>query len=124
MPESLLSGEVRQVSVVFTNSGSCCLHQLKVSCSNPDFFSFCESGVARDAVYQTVSGCSETSDQEYIARKTTPLFVADIKLPDGRLEPGETTTLPMFIRGPDTHGVHFINFLFYYQSSDFHSKMR
>uniref|UniRef100_A0A4W5KU92 Trafficking protein particle complex subunit 8 n=1 Tax=Hucho hucho TaxID=62062 RepID=A0A4W5KU92_9TELE len=44
--------------------------------------------------------------------------VAEIPLGEGTLTPGESTQLPLWLRGPDQEGVHEINFLFYYESAE------
>ncbi|CAB1332152.1 unnamed protein product [Coregonus sp. 'balchen'] len=45
-------------------------------------------------------------------------WVAEIPLGEGTLKPGESTQLPLWLRGPDQEGVHEINFLFYYESAE------
>ncbi|KAJ8276838.1 hypothetical protein GJAV_G00068480 [Gymnothorax javanicus] len=46
-----------------------------------------------------------------------------IPLPDSVLQPGASVQLPMWLRGPDREGVHEINFLFYYESTEKSSKL-
>ncbi|XP_071005855.1 trafficking protein particle complex subunit 8-like isoform X1 [Oncorhynchus clarkii lewisi] len=44
--------------------------------------------------------------------------ITEIPLGEGTLKPGESTQLPMWLRGPDQEGVHEIHFLFYYESAE------
>ncbi|KAJ3598805.1 hypothetical protein NHX12_032769 [Muraenolepis orangiensis] len=42
----------------------------------------------------------------------------EIPVEGGLLRPGQSAQLPLWLRGPDTEGVHEINFLFYYESAE------
>uniref|UniRef100_A0A673VYZ7 Trafficking protein particle complex subunit 8 n=1 Tax=Salmo trutta TaxID=8032 RepID=A0A673VYZ7_SALTR len=44
--------------------------------------------------------------------------ITEIPLGEGTLKPGESTQLPLWLRGPDQEGVHEIHFLFYYESAE------
>lgn len=50
--------------------------------------------------------------------------VMDIPIEGSTLQPGESTQLPLWLRGPDQEGVHEINFLFYYESAEKGLKIR
>ncbi|XP_048107652.1 trafficking protein particle complex subunit 8 isoform X1 [Alosa alosa] len=49
--------------------------------------------------------------------------VVEVELPGQVLQPGEALQVPMWLRGPDTEGVHEIHFLFYYESTQKNGKL-
>ncbi|XP_031431148.1 trafficking protein particle complex subunit 8 isoform X2 [Clupea harengus] len=58
------------------------------------------------------SGCNSSSSG-----------VVEVELPGQALQPGEALQVPMWLRGPDTEGVHEIHFLFYYESTQKNGKL-
>ena len=50
--------------------------------------------------------------------------VTEIVLPEGRLAPGASLTLPLWVRGPDESGLHDVRMLFYYETIEDNSKIR
>ena len=121
MPQSLLCGEVRQVRVEFTNSGTCALHRLRVATSHPEFFTFGDkrgpNAIDNSAIYQTVISPSDSDTEEFVVNGAKVHHVLEVPVPGGQIAPGSTATLDMWIQGPSTHGVHEIDFLFYYEST-------
>uniref|UniRef100_A0A7N6B0E5 Trafficking protein particle complex 8 n=1 Tax=Anabas testudineus TaxID=64144 RepID=A0A7N6B0E5_ANATE len=133
-PTALLCGEIRKAYVEFCNVSGVALSGLRVSSTHPDFFTFGSQATT------PLTPLSPTSAENCSAYKTlaTPLqpdFVAtemlvsaeDFSQPSGvmeiplngnMLQPGESTQLPLWLRGPDQEGVHEINFLFYYESTE------
>uniref|UniRef100_A0A8C8K6D5 Trafficking protein particle complex 8 n=1 Tax=Oncorhynchus tshawytscha TaxID=74940 RepID=A0A8C8K6D5_ONCTS len=138
-PTALLCGEIRKAYVEFCNMSRVTLCGLRVASTHPDFFTFGSSSLATP-----LTPLSPTSFENCSAYKTlatppgaTPGSVAavtlvsegdfgsgtglrggGIPLGEGTLKPGESTQLPMWLRGPDQEGVHEIHFLFYYESAE------
>lgn len=112
----MLCGEIQHVTVEFTNNGSHPLLDLKVASSHPAFFTFgkADESAETDRPYEKLTSPSETG--EYVIRTEEVKHVMDIELPAGKLSPGATVSLPMWIRGPNTSGQHKIDFLFHYKS--------
>lgn len=115
-PRHMLCGEIQHVTVEFTNNGSHPLLDLKVASSHPAFFTFgkADESAETDRPYEKLTSPSETG--EYVIRTEEVKHVMDIELPAGKLSPGATVSLPMWIRGPNTSGQHKIDFLFHYKS--------
>nr|XP_046247122.1 trafficking protein particle complex subunit 8 isoform X2 [Scatophagus argus] len=132
-PTALLCGEVRKAYVEFCNVSCVALCGLRVVSTHPDFFTFGSQATPSTSL-------SPTSAENSSAYKTTapptqaglvlsemvvpaedfsqPSRVVEIPIDGSTLQPGESTQLPLWLRGPDQEGVHEINFLFYYESTD------
>ncbi|XP_076470015.1 trafficking protein particle complex subunit 8-like [Babylonia areolata] len=124
-PEALLCGEVHCIEVEFTNVGSVPLHRLRVATSNPNFFTF-GSGPPEDLpkypyTYQVRTEQSEacrlhTMPGGSVSGNKTSWGVSSVPFPgDGVLKPGQTMSLPVWLRGNDIGGMHEVDFLFYYE---------
>lgn len=50
--------------------------------------------------------------------------VTEIVLPEGRLVPGASLSVPLWIRGPCDSGLHNIRMLFYYETTEENMKIR
>ncbi|KAM4688318.1 trafficking protein particle complex subunit 8 isoform 2-T3 [Discoglossus pictus] len=142
-PTGLLCGEIRKAHVEFVNVSKCSLTGLRVVSRRPQFFTFGSSTAALTplspaasmncSAYKTVvtdstSGCSVLTSSaapiDFGIGGGSQLEVVDIPLIDSILAPGSSVQLPMWLRGPDEEGVHEINFLFYYESTEKQSRMR
>ncbi|XP_066575699.1 trafficking protein particle complex subunit 8 isoform X2 [Amia ocellicauda] len=142
-PTGLLCGEIRKAYVEFVNVSKVPLNALKVVSKHPEFFTFGSHSAPLTPLSPTASeNCSAyktvVSDSSSACTATTSLVspvdfgvgcdnpglgVVDIPLPDSVLLPGTSIQLPMWLRGPDKEGVHEINFLFYYKSTESTSKL-
>ncbi|MFT7809625.1 trafficking protein particle complex subunit 8 isoform X3 [Arapaima gigas] len=144
-PTALLCGEIRKAYVEFANVSKVPLTGLRVVSKRPEFFTFgshasaltpLSPGASENcSAYKTVvTGSSGPSSSGAAATLVSPLDfgargdgpqsgVVEIPLPDSVLQPGASIQLPMWLRGPDREGVHEINFLFYYESTEKTSKM-
>ncbi|XP_043921778.1 trafficking protein particle complex subunit 8 [Protopterus annectens] len=141
-PTGLLCGEIRKAYVEFMNVSKCPLTGLKVISQHPDFFTFGSSTASLTpqsptasencSAYKTVvtdstSTCtaltSLVSPMDFGVDSENPPGVIDVPLPNSELLPGASVQLPLWLRGPDEEGVHEINFLFYYESTEKQSKM-
>lgn len=135
-PTALLCGEIRKAYVEFCNVSGVSLRGLRVASTHPEFFTFGSQATT------PVTPLSPTSAENCSAYKTlatppgaTPGSVAsevlvspedfsqlsgvvEIPINSSVLQPGESTQLPLWLRGPDQEGVHEINFLFYYESTE------
>ena len=112
---TMLCGEVRQVSIEFKNTGTLPLHKLYVSTTNPEFFTLgsCDYQLDKSSVYQTIPDKSGCESGEFVTMDTSKGHVQAIPIP-GVLGAHRSVTLPMWVRGPTTPGVHDIDLLFYY----------
>ncbi|XP_067368417.1 trafficking protein particle complex subunit 8 isoform X2 [Channa argus] len=133
-PTALLCGEIRKAYVEFCNVSGVALCGVRVASTHPDFFTFGSQATT------PVTPLSPTSAENCSAYKTLfaplqpglvaseilvsaedfsqPCGVVDIPIHGNTLQPGESTQLPLWLRGPDQEGVHEINFLFYYESTE------
>ncbi|XP_056234287.1 trafficking protein particle complex subunit 8 isoform X1 [Seriola aureovittata] len=133
-PTALLCGEIRKAYVEFCNVSSVALCGLRVASTHPDFFTF---GSQATTPVTPLSPNSAESCSAYKTLATTPQMgsvatemlvsaedfsqlssVMEIPIEGDTLQPGESTQLPLWLRGPDREGVHEINFLFYYESAE------
>lgn len=136
-PTALLCGEVRKAFVEFHNVGAVALGGLRVASTHPGFFTFgsragshCGShwgpawpSVHSSSAYQTFSAAAPSETSVSAQAFSQPASVLDIPLDGSTLGPGESTQLPLWLRGPDQEGVHEIHFLFYYENIDKVNKM-
>ncbi|XP_030069726.1 trafficking protein particle complex subunit 8 isoform X2 [Microcaecilia unicolor] len=139
-PTGLLCGEVRKAYVEFVNVSKCPLTRLKVVSKRPEFFTFgsrtavltplSPSASENCSAYKTVVTESTSVSMALISSASPIDFgvgnqseVIDVPLPDSVLHPGTSMQLPLWLRGPDEEGVHEINFLFYYESTEKQSKI-
>lgn len=136
-PSALLCGEIRKAYVEFCNVGAVALCGLRVASTHPEFFTFgcnnptpsspasAEHGSAYKTFAATVQPGSVVSEVEVCAQDFTQLSgVLEIPIDGGTLHPGQSIQLPLWLRGPDHEGVHEINFLFYYESTEKGLKVR
>ena len=126
MPSQMLCGEVQQVGVQFENIGDLPLKHLKVASTHPDFFTFSDDAnkIDNSNTYQTLTNTSDTDSEEFPV-KTKPIkYVIDIPINGGSLNPGDSITRPMWIRGPEKAGQHVVKYLFYYESADKSPKLK
>lgn len=124
----------------FANVSRVPLTGLRVVSKHPEFFTF---GSRAAPLTPLSPGASEhcsayktlVADQAAVSLVSAADFgagggdgpcpgVVDIPLPDSVLQPGASVQLPLWLRGPDHEGVHEINFLFYYESTEKRSKLR
>lgn len=139
-PTALLCGEIRKAYVEFCNVSGVALCGLRVASTHPDFFTF---GSQNTTPLTPVSPTSAENCSAYKTMATSrhpgsvaaevlvsakdfsqPSGVMEIPIDGSTLQPGETTQLPLWLRGPDQEGVHEINFLFYYESTEKGMKIR
>uniref|UniRef100_A0A8C7W5V6 Trafficking protein particle complex 8 n=1 Tax=Oncorhynchus mykiss TaxID=8022 RepID=A0A8C7W5V6_ONCMY len=151
-PTALLCGEIRKAYVEFCNVSHVPLCGLRVASTHPDFFTFGSSSLATPLTPLSPTSFENCSAYKTLATPpgATPgsvtavtlvsaadfgsggggVFgtggkrVAEIPLGEGTLTPGESTQLPLWLRGPDQEGVHEINFLFYYEGAEKGGKIR
>ncbi|XP_073332203.1 trafficking protein particle complex subunit 8 [Pagrus major] len=133
-PTALLCGEIRKAYVEFCNVSSVALCGLRVVSTHPDFFTFgsqattpltpvSPTSAENNSAYKTLatppqSGSAASEMLVSAEDFSQPSGVIDIPIDGSTLQPGESTQLPLWLRGPDQEGVHEINFLFYYESTD------
>ncbi|KAF4099357.1 trafficking protein particle complex subunit 8 isoform X1 [Onychostoma macrolepis] len=138
-PTGLLCGEIRKAWVEFVNVSAVPLTGLRVASTHPEFFTF--GSAASDltpvtptaaehcSAYKTmamppsVATVSLVSPAAFGVTSSDRPVVAEIPLSRGVLGPGEALQIPLWLRGPDREGVHEINFLFYYESTEKTAKL-
>lgn len=141
-PTALLCGEIRKAYVEFCNVSSVTLCGLRVASTHPDFFTFgsqtttpltplSPTSAENCSAYKTLAtppGAQQgsvVSEMLVSAEDFSQLSgVMEIPIDGSTLQPGESTQLPLWLRGPDQEGVHEINFLFYYESMEKGLKIR
>lgn len=139
-PSALLCGEIRKAYVEFCNVSAVALCGLRVASTHPHFFTFgsnnptastptspasAEHSSAYKTFAATVQPGSVVSEVEVCAQDFSQLSgVIEIPIDGGTLHPGQSVQLPLWLRGPDHEGVHEINFLFYYESTEKGLKVR
>ncbi|XP_061094723.1 trafficking protein particle complex subunit 8 isoform X1 [Conger conger] len=137
-PTGLLCGEIRKAYVEFANVSQVPLTGLRVVSKHPEFFTFGSQAAPLTPLSPTASEhCSAyktlVTEQAAVSLVSPAHFgagaggpcpgVVHIPLPDAVLQPGASVQLPLWLRGPDHEGVHEINFLFYYESTEKRSKL-
>ncbi|KAM9307992.1 trafficking protein particle complex subunit 8 [Gastrophryne carolinensis] len=141
-PTGLLCGEIRKTHVEFVNVSKCPLTGLRVVSKRPEFFTFGSNTAALTPLSPAASmNCSayktivtDSAGGSELMSSVSPVDfgfgcgkqpeVVEIPLTDSVLAPGASVQLPLWLRGPDQEGVHEINFLFYYESTEKQSRMR
>jgi len=101
----MLCGELQQVMLEFQNAGNAALTSLYVASPTPELFSFGDTSLQRHGAHQ----------------------VTQISLPSdmaARLCPGQTHTVHMWLRAPDTKGTTNLEMLFYYENVNSNSNPR
>lgn len=127
-PDSILCGEVQQISVEFSNIGERLLNRIIVASPTPGLFALGSSDYEAYDHWQIYKG-------EHRDRKASPVMAEwqycdwkmEVLMSQGgpcRLQPGESITLPMWLRGPDTPGEYNLDLLFYYETDPSHPKLR
>uniref|UniRef100_A0A3P8X173 Trafficking protein particle complex subunit 8 n=1 Tax=Cynoglossus semilaevis TaxID=244447 RepID=A0A3P8X173_CYNSE len=138
-PTALLCGEIRKAYVEFCNVSSVALCGLRVVSTHPDFFTFgsqattpvtplTPTSAENCSAYKTLATppqLDSVASEVLVSAEVFSQFssVMDIPIEGGTLLPGESTQLPLWLRGPDQEGVHEINFLFYYESTEKRNKI-
>lgn len=129
-PSALLCGEIRKAYIEFCNMSSVGLRGLRVVSTHPTFFTFGSSsspdtpitpGSAQNcSAYKTVASETRQPPHTLVLAQdfVQPSSVISIPIEGEVLRPGASMQLPLWLRGPDKEGVHEINFLFYYESTD------
>uniref|UniRef100_A0A3Q0QRI6 Trafficking protein particle complex subunit 8 n=1 Tax=Amphilophus citrinellus TaxID=61819 RepID=A0A3Q0QRI6_AMPCI len=130
-PTALLCGEIRKAYVEFCNVSGVALCGLRVASTHPAFFTFgsqattplSPTSAENCSAYKTLATRlqldSEAPESLVSAEDfSQPSGVIEIPIDGSTLQPGESTQLPLWLRGPDQEGVHEINFLFYYESTE------
>ncbi|XP_052391021.1 trafficking protein particle complex subunit 8 isoform X3 [Carassius gibelio] len=138
-PTGLLCGEIRKAWVEFVNVSAVPLTGLRVASTHPEFFTFGSatsdltpvtpttaehcSAYKTVAMPPSVATVSLVSPAAFGVTSSDQPVVAEIPLSRGVLGPGEALQIPLWLRGPDQEGVHEINFLFYYESTEKTAKL-
>lgn len=138
-PTGLLCGEIRKAWVEFVNVSGVPLTGLRVASTHPEFFTFgsatsdltpvTPTAAEHCSAYKTVAtapsqaSVSLVSPAAFGVSSSDRPMVAEIPLSRGLLGPGDALQIPLWLRGPDREGVHEINFLFYYESTEKAAKL-
>ena len=122
-PITLLCGEVRLTQFVFKNTGRTALKNLYISCNRPECFSLdCQSfdgdSYLKDAIYEMFDGKSIHHSCADIVAPNFLRGVVKVPLENDLLQPNVEISIPIWIHGIPTAGVHELDFLFYYEPSN------
>ena len=119
-PKTLLAGEVKKATLTISNKGQKALVRLRVRLSHPSFVFFGRKEDLEQDIYQraSVETLPSMSKMEAPNRLSDPTTLV-LQLPEhdgvACLQPGETTTVPVWIRG-DRVGSFNFQFLFSYEA--------
>ena len=112
-PNFLYQGEIRQFVVTFTNSGVEPLHNVAVKLSHPGLFVFGSEPVSPD-----MGPCPFAGSGEPVLQAESPISdqydLSIVHLPIEQLNPGESVSVPLWVRGGKT-GNQQCKFVFYYE---------
>ncbi|XP_056336696.1 trafficking protein particle complex subunit 8 isoform X1 [Danio aesculapii] len=138
-PTGLLCGEIRKAWVEFVNVSGVPLTGLRVASTHPEFFTFgsatsdltpvTPTAAEHCSAYKTVATAPSQASVSLVSPAAFGVsnidrpMVAEIPLSRGVLGPGDALQIPLWLRGPDREGVHEINFLFYYESTEKAAKL-
>ncbi|KAI8149716.1 ER-golgi trafficking TRAPP I complex 85 kDa subunit-domain-containing protein [Fennellomyces sp. T-0311] len=122
VPESILSGEVVQTVLEINNKGNKGLTALRLKTSHPSFICIGDPEDMDKQIYG--GGNDEVRESVTLDNKLYDPSVVSVPLPKkegggdvGVVNSGETTLVPLWIRG-DRIGKHTFKFLFSYQSEE------
>ncbi|CAO3682429.1 unnamed protein product [Rhizopus microsporus] len=121
VPETILSGEVVQTVLEINNKGNKGLTALRLKTSHPSFICVGNPEDMDKNIYAADE--SSTLSKMQLDNKLFDASVISIPLPgkkdgyQGAVKPGETTLVPLWIRG-DRIGKHTFKLLFSYQSDE------
>lgn len=99
LSSEMLCGELQHVTLEFKNIGNTALTALYVASTTPELFSLGDTLPQRPGAHQ----------------------VTQISFPNNmtaQLSPGQTHTVPMWLRAPDTKGTKNLEMLFYYENAN------
>lgn len=105
LSSEMLSGELQHVTLEFKNTGNTPLTALYVASTTPELFSLGGTSSQRSGSHQ----------------------VTQISFPNNmasQLSPGQSHTVPMWLRAPDTKGTTNLEMLFYYENANSSSNPR
>ncbi|KAI7886863.1 ER-golgi trafficking TRAPP I complex 85 kDa subunit-domain-containing protein [Mucor mucedo] len=127
VPETILSGEVVQTVLEINNKGNKGLTALRLKSSHPSFICVGNPEEMDSDIYASKDTSSGTGTELKMDNKLFDASVISIPLPakkgethsneHGVVIPGETTLVPLWLRG-DRIGKHTFKFLFSYQSDE------
>ena len=119
-PVTLLCGEVRLTQFVFRNIGRTALKNLYISCNRPECFSLDgqmsnSDMIPKDAIYETFDGGPIHHSVADIPAPDSQQRTVKVPLEYDLLQPNAEISVPIWIHGISTSGVHELDFLFYYE---------
>lgn len=109
MTQELLANEIVHLNVELRNSGSMPLHNILMASTVPHLFS---------QVTSTGEGCSEAAF-DWTVPSESNTYCNQITLPEnlnGRLEPGQSHNMNLWIKAPSVPGRTALDLLFYYEN--------
>ncbi|XP_013382686.1 trafficking protein particle complex subunit 8-like isoform X2 [Lingula anatina] len=122
VPQTMMCGEVQQLTVEFINRGPLPLHKLYMACSHPKFCTFGSSDTLPQASalyqYNSQQTGSAVHNELHVVKELWAEDAQQVPLKRDILDPGGVVSVPLWIRGLDINGVHNVDFLFYYEPVD------
>ncbi|XP_071958347.1 trafficking protein particle complex subunit 8-like isoform X2 [Antedon mediterranea] len=126
-PYSLLCGEIGQTILEVSNKGDYSLHKLYIASKQPQCFAFRSpnnTDIQSGPLYRTIPLGDREDVDEHVVNVQNLSCVVEVPLPNGLLKPGCSASIPMWIRGPEKAGIHDVDILFYYESTEENFKLR
>lgn len=119
--QELLANELQNVIIELRNCGSTALHNIVMSSSLPHLFSLSSA----TPVFSNNTSDDSTSDNPPAReREIRKNHVIPITLPtsfNGRLEPGQSHTINLWLRAPSSKGTALVDLMFYYENVNINS---
>ena len=115
LPNQLYQGEIRQYPVTFKNTGKEPLKNVAVKLSHPGCFVFSKSStdnILNSNPFSTTNTWKHIENHNGLINDTYDLSI--IHLPIDILNPGESVTVPLWVRGHKI-GTSQCKFVFYYE---------
>ncbi|XP_033124771.1 trafficking protein particle complex subunit 8-like isoform X2 [Anneissia japonica] len=130
-PYSLLCGEIGQTILEVSNKGDYPLHKLYIVSKQPQCFAFrspnnshVNADIQSGSLYRTIPLDNRVDVDEHVVDIQKLSCVVKVPLPEGHLKPGCSASIPMWIQGPEKAGIHDVDILFYYESTEENFKLR
>ncbi|EFA11313.1 trafficking protein particle complex subunit 8 [Tribolium castaneum] len=107
-----LCDEVQKVTIDFQNTGTLPLHKVYMATSAPEYLCNCETKTKELPEFS--ANCTPAMREKFIRDN----HITSVPLPNDRLEPGQSTTVAIFIKAPNVPGPCLVDLLIYYENAN------
>lgn len=105
-----LCDEVQKVTIDFQNTGTLPLHKVYIATSAPEYLCNCEPKTKDLPEFS--NNCTPAMKEKFIRDN----HITSVPLPNDKLEPGQSTTITIFIKAPNVPGPCLVDLLIYYEN--------